>query len=238
MQVLITGAGTPLSDAVVAALGSQYDLRFTGEPSEGALSVVPADLRVPEQVAPLVEGVDAILHLAPYARVSTPDARAERDALNQAARGTYVLLHAALNAGVRRVVLASRLDLLAAYPEECLVDETWKPVPDTTAAGLAPYLAELTLREFVRAEPILGICLRLGELGSGGTTPADAVRALERALQMDTADNKYRWWLYHVSSEERFSSAAAAKEPLGWTPHRPEGTPVNDQFLLGSSWIR
>lgn len=224
MQVLITGAETPLATSVTAALAGRYDLRLTSRTEgevEQALPVVPADLRVPEQVEPLVAGVDAILHLAPYARAATPDARAERDALDEAGRGTFVLLHAALKAGVQRVVLASRLELMTAYPASYLVDETWKPLPDPTAAALAPYVAELTLREFVRAEPMLGICLRLGELGESGTTPADAVNAVERALVMDPDGQKYRWWLYHISSTNRFRSEVAAKAPLCWTPTGP-----------------
>lgn len=220
MQVLITGAETPLARRVANALSERFNIRLTGMPGEvmADRDGIPADLRVPEQVAPLVAGVEAILHLAPYAAFPTPDADAEREALDQAARGTFVLLHEALKAGVKRVVLASRLDLMAAYPEDYLVDETWKPVPDTTATALAPYLAELTLREFVRAEPILGVCLRLGDLGSEGTTESDAVTAIERALVMEPAGQKYRWWLYHISSIRRFASVTATSEPLCWTP--------------------
>lgn len=219
MQVLITGAETPLARLVATALSERFNIRLTGMPGEARTNgiTVPADLRVPEQVAPLVAGMEAILHLAPYTALPTPDANAEQEALDQAARGTFVLLHEALKAGVKRVVLASRLDLVAAYPEDYLVDETWKPIPDTTATALAPYLAELTLREFVRAEPILGVCLRLGDLGSEGTTESDAVTAIERALVMDPAGQKYRWWLYHISSMPRFASATADSEPLCWT---------------------
>jgi nucleoside-diphosphate-sugar epimerase len=81
-----------------------------------AFPYAPADLREPEAVAPLLEGVDAVVHLAPYARLDLSDAAAEGEAINLAARGTYVLLHAALKAGVRRFVLASRLELMAGYP--------------------------------------------------------------------------------------------------------------------------
>src|SRR5262249_45829840 len=139
-----------------------------------------------------------------------------KQALDAAARGMFVLLHAARKAGVRRVVLASRLDLMAAYPERWLVDETWKPRPDATAARLAPYLAELTLREVVRAEAILGVCLRLGNLGAGpeDTTPEEAVAAIERALTMDLGTRQYRWWLYHIGCGDRFPRGAATDPPL------------------------
>jgi nucleoside-diphosphate-sugar epimerase len=222
MRILITGADTRLGRAAAAALRAGHDLRLTGaqpDPPEGAagLPYTPADLREPDEVTPLLEGVEAVLHLVVYEPFPTPDAAAEKEALDRAARGTFVLLHAGLAAGVRRVVLASRLELMAAYPEHCAADETWKPQPDADAASLAPYVAELTLREFVRAEALTGVCLRFGPLGPApdGTTEADAVRALERALTMDLEGRKYRWWLYHVCSTDRYDSGAASRPPLG-----------------------
>jgi len=223
MRILITGADTPLGEIALGALGREHDARLTGaEPLGEAgfqnFSYTTADLRDPDQVTPLVEGIEAVLHLAPYQPLPTPDPAAEGDVLDRAARGTYVLLHAALKAGVRRVVMASRLELMAAYPENYVVDETWKPLPDATAASLAPYMAELTLREFVRAEELVGVCLRLGDLGPdpAGTTPEDAARALRHALMMDLAGRKYRWWLYQICSTERYRLGAAANAPLGF----------------------
>jgi nucleoside-diphosphate-sugar epimerase len=221
MRILITGADQPLGALAARALAGGHELRLTGAraaPPEG-LEAVPytaADLREPDQVTPLVEGVDAIAHLALHAPFPTPDPAAEKLALDTAARGMFVLLHAALAAGVKRVVLASRLELMAAYPEEYGVSETWKPLPNADAASLAPYLAELTLREFVRAEEIVGICLRLGDLGTGpaDTTPRDAVQAITRALEMEGGDRKYRWWLYHIPSGDRYALHAAAHGPL------------------------
>jgi nucleoside-diphosphate-sugar epimerase len=180
-----------------------------------------ADLREPDQVAPLIEAIDAVAHLAIHATFPTPDASAEKEALDVASRGTFVLLHEALKAGVGRFVLASRLDLLlGAYPEEQRVNETWKPLPDATAAALAPFLAESTLREFARAEEIVGVCLRFGELypGPAHTSPEDATAAIERALTMDLAGHKYRWWLYHIGSTERYRSRLATRSPFLFSP--------------------
>jgi nucleoside-diphosphate-sugar epimerase len=234
MRILITGADQPLGSLAAAALRSDHEVWLTGS---GALvpagfqdlPYTPADLREPDAAAALLEaapgGIEAVAHLQPHERVETPNAEAEKEALDIAARGTFVLLHAALKAGVRRVVLASRLDVMAGYPEGYLVDETWKPLPDAAAAALAPYLAELTLREFVRAEPLVGICLRLGELGSdpAGTTPEDAARAIRSALTMDLSGRHYRWWLYHICSTDRYRLGAAAGPPLHFT--RSETTP-------------
>jgi nucleoside-diphosphate-sugar epimerase len=223
MRILITAANTPLGQLAARALREQHELRLTDAQPEGpaGLQTLPyaaADLREPEQGAPLVEGIEAIAHLAPHAPFATPDASAEKEALDTAARGTYVLLREALRAGVRRVVLASRLDLMAAYGEQVVVDQTWRPLPDADAAALAPYLAELTLREFVRAEEIVGVCLRFGDLGDGpaDTTLADAATAIERALTMDLEGRKYRWWLYHIGSTDRYPLGAAAGPPFSF----------------------
>jgi nucleoside-diphosphate-sugar epimerase len=224
MRILVTGADRPLGAAVARSLRGVHDIRATGQEGAAAglegVAYAAADLREPDAVKELMEGVDAVAHLALHAPLPTPDWQAERWALDWAARGTYVLMQAALAAGVGRVVLASRLDLLAPYPETALVDETWKPLPRATAASLAPYLAELTVREFVRAEPIAGICLRLGDLGDApdGTKETDAVAAVTRALSMELPALRWRWWLYHVGSGGRYPLSAAARLPLAFTP--------------------
>lgn len=229
MRILITGVDQPLGELAARALRGEHELRLTGALAEApagleALPYTPADLREPDQVAPLLEGIEAVAHLALHTPFATPDAAAEKLALDVSARGMFVLLHAALKAGVRRVLLASRLDqVMGEYPADYVVDENWKPMPQATAASLAPYMAEITLREFVRAEEIVGVCLRLGDLGSGpaGTTSEDAVAAIRKALTMDLTGCHYRWWLYHICSTDRYPLGAAASPPLSFTRGGP-----------------
>ncbi len=224
MRILITGADGPLGELAAAALRGSHEVRLTGEAASApewaaGLPYTSADLREPDAVEALVAGCEAVAHLAVYARAETPDVAAEDAALDRASRGTFVLLHAAKTAGVRRVVLASRLDVMTAYPEQYVVDETWRPRPAADAASLAPFLAELTLREFVRAEPVTGLCLRFGPLGDSpdGTTPADTARALERAVTVELIGHGYRWLLYHIGSTDRWPPSAAAQAPFSFT---------------------
>lgn len=216
-RVLITGADQLLGKLAREALSNTADLRLTGyEPSSNDGSYVVSDLREPDQAAALCDGIDVILHLAPYHRSTAPNPKAERLVLDQAARGTFVLCHAARKAGVSRIVLASRLEVVSAYPEEYVVDETWAPIPHPDAVSLAPYMAELTLREFVRAEDLIGVCLRLGELGEQGTTPEDTLAAIQAALAMDLTGRGHHWWLFHIDSTGRFPLTAARQPPLSF----------------------
>src|SRR5438067_4155095 len=150
MKILITGAHQTLGQRAAKTLQARHELRLTGEaarPPAGleALPYAGADLREAEQVAPLVEGIDAVAHLALHAPRAARAVIPEKQLLDTGARSTYLLLREGLAAGVRRVVLASHLDLMTAYDAQCVVDETWKPLPDPDAASLALYMAELTL---------------------------------------------------------------------------------------------
>jgi nucleoside-diphosphate-sugar epimerase len=224
MRVLVTGGDLEECAELIRRLATRHELTLTGFGSSAApglerFSYTQADLREPEQVEPLIQGAEALVRLdvLPRAEAFTPPE--EKELLDRAARGMFTLLHQSLKAGVARVVLASRLELVATYGPSCYVDETWQPQPGTDAASLAPFVAELTLREFVRAEDLLGICLRFGPLGDApdGTTLADALPALDRALTFDLGETRYRWRLYQVCSTDRFPLGAAAQAPFSFS---------------------
>ncbi len=217
MNLLITGADRPLGRLAAGHYKGAHRLRLTGtEPSVDGGDYRPVDLREPEGVAPLVEGIQAVLHLAVYDPAPPSGPAAEQERLDVAARGTYVLLQEARKAGVERVVLASTLALMAAYPEDYLVDENWQPEPAADAESLAPYLSEIVCREFAREGGIRTICLRFGALGEAeGTADADALQALDGSLALAFENPGYRWHLFHVSRSARFPMRAAL-EPLGF----------------------
>src|SRR4051812_8065804 len=113
MRILITGADGPLAAVAAAALRGQHDLRLIGSAEKlpdqvetRGLDYRSVDLREPEQVAVALAGIEAVAHLAPHIPFSTPDAEAEKLALDTAARGAFVLCREALKAGVKRIVLA------------------------------------------------------------------------------------------------------------------------------------
>jgi hypothetical protein len=109
------------------------------------------------------------------------------------------------------------------------------------AAELAPYLAELTAREFTRDPQIETlpsvVCLRFAPLEGEGTragsaasettevrtlAPADASQAIERALAVIAAGKRqrgYRWQLFHVAAPSPYArySSALAQQSLGYS---------------------
>lgn len=238
MRILLTGADTPIGGNLSNRLRQRgHEVVWTGTAPDPAFrqEARPADLRDAAQVAEIVQGMDAIVHAATYQpRAFWPGLDYaevdDADLLDYAARGTYVLLQEALKAGARRVVMLSRLDLFAGHPEGVVINEQWRPLPDTTADALATYTAELTLREFCRVEDLVGVCLRFDDwerdpAGEAVEASFDAMAAaIDRALTMDLAGRKYRWWLYHISASDRFPTTAAEQPPLSFTRATPGGT--------------
>jgi nucleoside-diphosphate-sugar epimerase len=228
MTVLVTGADRSLGAGVADYLAPDRDLRRCGRTAPDDVDGTTenysrADLTAPGTAADLVAGVDAALHLAPHDPAPPADDRAECDLLRRASLGTYRLCAAAREAGVDRVVLAGTLGVYDGYPEAYVVDERWKPRPAPEAASLAPYLAELSAREFPREGGIRGICLRMGPLGDApdGTTWANALHAVECALEASFEPAGYRWHVFNVGNSTRFLNREA-HEHVGFTRQEAE----------------
>lgn len=167
------------------------------------------DLRDPSQVAPLVDGVQAVIHTALPERIAQRSF-SDEDLLDWAARSAFVLLQACRNAQVDRAVLLSTLAPFDDYPANYIIDETWRPRPRAEAASLAPLMAERTFREFAREGGIRTICLRFGALDAPDGTPLSlATQSIERALTMPIDPISYRWWLFHIAESERYPMRTA-----------------------------
>ncbi len=228
MRLLITGADGRLARAVMAALQGQdsvvgLDTRFT-EPLPVGIEGLEADLRDPASVSAALGGVEAILHLAPL-RSSADD---ELTALDEASRGTYVLATSALDAGVRRFVLGSSLDLFDRLPARWDVTEMWRPRPEPRIEHLRVWLAELSAREVTRASDGHVTCLRFGHPVDGAESASlpydprwlhveDAVEGVRRALVFEPPG----WSVFHITAagpHARVRLAAAGSESFGYRP--------------------
>lgn len=268
MCLLITGGQSMLAGALADALAGEHSVRLvtTEHAAQNAPraenELLSGDLRDSGFAQRAVEGIDAILHLAPL-WPGLPPGTPDDVRLDCATRGTYALLNAAVAAGVRRVVLASTLDLFAAYPGDWHVSESWRPRPSSDVAQLAASLAEASAREISRVEPLHTVCLRLGEVVDDQDVAgkpysprwlhvSDAVHAFRRALAFGFGSRQFAttgpplhgWWVFHIPG-----GGARTQVPLAWARHElfgyaPQHTfaaahdptaPQNTAFSSGAS---
>lgn len=168
----------------------------------------------PQLLAERLAGCEAVVHAPAGAPEGCFDAG---DHLVRLTRHAYALVDGAHRAGVRRFVLLSSLDVFAQTPAGWRVDETWRPAPAPTGEGLAAFLVELTVREFIRSTAMKGVCLRLPKLGSGPVDPRWA-----RALAMPLDDYHHPWLIVHLGDSPRFPAVAALAPPFAAVQEAPE----------------
>lgn len=227
-RVLVTGANGRLARVVASALPPEVevravDVRFSS-PLPSRVETVEADLRDAERMADLVEGAGAVLHLAPL-RALPGDELAQ---LDEATRGTYALVTAALDAGVPKIVVGSSLELFDRLPAEWDVSESWRPRPEPRIEHLRAWLAELSTRELVRTSNVTALCLRFGvvvddaEVASLPYDPRwvheeDAAAGVLRALAYGAPG----WSVFHVTAAGRRAkvrAVASLQSAFGYEP--------------------
>lgn len=213
MKVLITSADTALGQKLAQHLERDHQVRLTDVMDVATKSdFVRCELGHEGETEAIVEGMDAIIHLAQLPEALYSD---EREVDFQT-RCTYNLLFAAREKKVPHLIYVSTLQLFETCDETWNVTEVWRPRPTIQARPMARYLGEFTCREFAREGSVRVTCLRLGSLngkGSDALTMTDAVRAIAKAL---TATGP-RWQVLHIQSDvpnARFPTARA-KEVLG-----------------------
>jgi len=203
MNVLITGAASRLGRAIASELAAEHRLRLLAStpitPYHEA-DVVQSDLVDPEGIQEAVRDIDVIIHTGePPTELPADGLAREQFLLDQATRGTHVLFSAAVEAGVRRFVYGSTLEIFSTYPDDIYISEMWKPQPTPEMDSLSRYLGELTCREFARDHRIGVTVLRLGRLVLEEEVEdqdpdlmwvdlRDAVQAFSKALDLDTSD--------------------------------------------------
>lgn len=162
MNVLVTGAASPLGRAAAEALRKKrHTLRLTDrrrvrtdhEFTQSQLGHGPSTNK-------LVAGIETIVHLpAPIDPGADPAAW-----IDACTRCTYNLLVAAAQAGVRHVVYVGSLASFTEYDPDFLVSESWRPQPTTDAPVMAPNLGEFVAKEFAQTKQLQITILRLGHL--------------------------------------------------------------------------
>jgi UDP-glucose 4-epimerase len=158
-KVLITGGagliGSHIADLLVHEQASEiiiYDNFVRGAPKNlssalmhGPVRIVTADIRDRVALAEAMDGVDLVFHQAAI-RI-TQCAEEPRLALEVLADGTFNVLEAAVNAGVKKVVAASSASIYG-LADEFPTTERAHPYGNRTLYGAAKAFNEGLLRSF------------------------------------------------------------------------------------------
>ena len=227
MDILITGAASPLGSALVERLSAftAHRLRLADRiPLDTRLDFRQSGLDHGENTRDLVKGVDTVVHNPSPGKGA---AASPADWIDACTRCTYNLFTAAAEAGVRRVIYLSSLDLFLPYDEDMVVNENWRPRPTTEPAVMAPYLGEFIAEEFCLKGGFDLVCLRLGHLVEHREVEGqpydplwldvgDAAGAIAAALDADLPHFAVLH-LQSVSARSRFS-VEQARQALGFEP--------------------
>ena len=109
-RVVLTGAAGAIGAAIAPRLGSRWDLQLTDSRSGGAVNLL--DITDVDACRAAFTGADAVVHLA---AVPDPDATWEQ-LLPANVVGAHHVARAAMDCAVRRLVVASSLQAVSAYP--------------------------------------------------------------------------------------------------------------------------
>jgi nucleoside-diphosphate-sugar epimerase len=110
-SVVLTGAAGRMGTVVLGTLASRWQIRATDlKPADGIEELDVTDF---ERCLAIFRGADAVVHLA-----ANPNPHAEWSELKGPnVEGAYAVAAAARECGVRRLVLASSVQAVLAYPE-------------------------------------------------------------------------------------------------------------------------
>lgn len=169
-RVLVTGASGILAKWVIPELEANYELRLTDlAPRGNDDRFVAADLTDFESVYRLIEGMDAVVHLA----VATGDGRGEPMPDNKIdpvddrtlrvnTTSSFYLLEAALRHKIKRVVYASSFTILLANRHRPRYDGKTELEP-TNLYACTKLFGEQLAGTYWRNHGLSTICLRIGQ---------------------------------------------------------------------------
>jgi uronate dehydrogenase len=177
-SVVLTGAAGRIGALVTRQLGSRWRLLATDRPGSGAVELDVTDAAACRRV---FDAADAVVHLA-----GVPDPDAEWDALWPAnVLGAYSVATAAMAAGTRRLVLASSLQAVSAYPEQQQVRGEDPPRP-ANLYGATKAWGEALGSWVAATSTVEVVALRIGNFAA--EAPPVAASARDRAAWLSHDD--------------------------------------------------
>ncbi len=224
-RVLITGAGGRIGRNLTERLGDRYDLRlhYHAQVPDDALGTdtVAAEISDYDTIAPAMEGIDAVVHMAgePSVAASWPDV------LEANIQGTYNVFEAARAAGVKKIVFASTNHVMGMYDR----DGAWpvyanQPVRPDSLYGVSKAFGENLGRHYHDQYGLSVICLRIGwympepkdEISEWmWLSPRDCAQIVWRAIESPLGFGTF----YAISANSgRHWDITDAIEKLGYRP--------------------
>ena len=202
MRVAVTGAGGYVGGAVVRALlaeGHSVTALVRGPVAEldARAHVVLGDVRDPEALARLVQGADAVAHVAAWVHKSADHAVARAECFSVNVGGTRAVIEALAAQGVRHLVYVSSIAVYGG-PIEGAVEDA--PLHPNTSYGRSKLEAEHLVLEAARAGRITGCVLRPSVV-YGPRAPGNSERLLtlvQHAAIPMVRDGANRKSLVHV----------------------------------------
>lgn len=215
MNVLVTCSGSDHGQSIATGL-KVHTVRLTDRTAgAGGSDVIVCDLGHDEATDRLCNGIDAIV------LVNASNELTDSEVIDAHSRQIYNLLTAAVEAGVKHVVMISSLSLFDAVDPAYAVDEAWGPTVTTDPDVLRHHVAEFVCREFARAGALDVTCLRVGSTVESDPGESEAtVSALVDAVNASLKKCGSGWSVYHlVSAGDRFSTKRV-EEALNVEPRR------------------
>ena len=211
--------------------GDRYDLRLVdrdlariSDPGKHeALEANTADLAVCRE---LCQGIDTVVHLA-----ADPSPRADfyESLLDNNFKSTYNIFRAAKDAGCRRVIIASSIQVIEGYPLDVQAKPE-SPVRPMNMYAVSKAYGEATAHYFAYAEGLSSIAIRVGAYegnrpdwqGADGRTLSAFVsrRDLSHLIDRCIETENVQFAIVHGISDNRFKrmDITSTRELVGYAP--------------------
>lgn len=223
-KIVLTGAAGNLGHELRPMLASLCDILVSCDiaPARSALleneTWVEADVAKMDQIGPLLEGADMVVHFA-----AIVDEKSFEELLGPNYIGAYNIWEAAYRHGARRVIYASSIHAVGLAETNAGVDTDTPHRPDTFY-GLAKCFAEDMGRMYWEKRGLEAVCLRIlsctpepQNARALGTwlSYGDMVRLVRRAVETPTTGFAVA---YGVSNNTRCPVSNAKVGFLGYDP--------------------